>query len=128
MVGYNTCNTSGGRLKLLGFAAKDPGGYEFHTYDIDSGVTKRVADINPGPADSDPGNMFSLGCKFVFTADDGTHGRELWRYDSTGNACLVRDLRLGTKGSNPKYLTVHGDRIYYRAYREDVGNETWWYK
>jgi ELWxxDGT repeat protein len=38
----------------------------------------RVADIRPGGAGSSPMNLVRVGKRLFFTADDGTHGRELW--------------------------------------------------
>jgi hypothetical protein len=37
-----------------------------------------VQDINPGNAASDPQDLVAMNNKLYFSADDGTHGRELW--------------------------------------------------
>jgi ELWxxDGT repeat protein len=42
--------------------------------------TFRVADINPGDESSTPQFLTDVGGALFFVADDGVHGRELWRY------------------------------------------------
>ena len=38
-----------------------------------------VRDLNPGPDSSEPADLTVAGDSLYFTADDGAHGRELWR-------------------------------------------------
>jgi ELWxxDGT repeat protein len=42
--------------------------------------TFEVADIRPGVDSSTPQFLVNVGGALFFTADDGVHGRELWRY------------------------------------------------
>lgn len=54
-----------------------------------------------------------------FSANDDVHGNELWRTDGTNEGTtLVGDLHPGlpSTNSNPKRLTVVGDRLYFNAY------------
>jgi ELWxxDGT repeat protein len=44
------------------------------------GGTFLVADIRPGSESSTPMFLIDVGGALFFTADDGVHGRELWRY------------------------------------------------
>ena len=69
---------------LLYFSASpDPAvGNELYVSDGTPNGTTLVKDINVGPDDSNPGNFTPFGDIFLFTADDGLHGRELWRLDS----------------------------------------------
>ncbi len=62
----------------------------------------------------------------LFVADDGVHGRELWRTDGTGlNTHLVKDIHPGAQGSGPSALTVIGDRICFSADDGGHGRELW---
>src|SRR5262249_46171427 len=48
-----------------------------------SSTPAMVADINPGSASANPGNLVAIGATIYFTASDSTHGQELWKSDST---------------------------------------------
>ena len=81
--------------------------------------TARVGDINPGPGSSNPANILLALGKTFFTADDGTHGQEL--YAQTGVAAPVRLDRLPASGTAdyktivPSSITVVGNRVIYVA-------------
>ena len=55
-------------------------GAELWTSDGTSEGT-RVIDIFPGPNPSGADNLFALNGRLLFTADDGTHGKEWWFID-----------------------------------------------
>ena len=90
--------------------------------------TVRVADINPGPADSNPSYLATFGSQVYFqaNANDGV-GAELWRYDQGLNAVSrVADINPGSGGSEPAYLAVYADNLYFRANGNDgAGVELW---
>ena len=117
-------------------------------WQVDSfGNVSLVVDINPGssnsyPSSSNPYDLTAVGDKLYFTANDGTHGRELWQVDSSGTASLVVDIYPGfsnsyygyygsgssnsyPSSSNPNNLTVVGDKLYFTANDGINGNELW---
>jgi ELWxxDGT repeat protein len=84
-----------------------------------------VKDINPS-GDSDPRFLTNVAGLLYFTADDGSHGRELWKSDGTqGGTRRVRDIRPGAAGSKPANLTnVHGT-LFFSASDGIHGRELW---
>ena len=100
------------------FAAKDDArGVELWKSDGTDASTTLVEDINPGSAGSYPGSVNSAGPlqsvnvagTFFFSADDGTHGFELWRSGGTAPGTeLVEDLNPGSAGSFPRSSPTSG--------------------
>ena len=63
-----------------------------------------------------------------FSADDHTHGRELWQSDGTvTGTSLVADIKTGSYDSYPYYLTMLGDVMYFLADDGTNGQEIWTY-
>jgi ELWxxDGT repeat protein len=65
---------------------------ELYSYDPATGITSMVADIWPGNLGSGPMNFIVLGSKLYFTANDGTHGSELFSYDGINPPQMMVDL------------------------------------
>ncbi len=63
---------------MLYFTGTDANGAELWKSDGTSNGTSIVADINPGPDGSFPQILATSGGRMFFTANDGTHGGELW--------------------------------------------------
>lgn len=63
---------------------------------------------------STPSNLVGLGDNLYFTANDGIHGKELWRTNSVG-VSMVSDLMPDEASSNPAELTVFRNMLYFVA-------------
>jgi ELWxxDGT repeat protein len=82
--------------------------------------TNMVKDINPGADSSlDLNNAqpwFYTTTDFYFTANDKTHGIELWKSNGTsGGTAIVKDLNPGTASSDPFMFMFVNSHIYLTA-------------
>ena len=140
--------------KLLFIAADDAHGAELWSTDGTAANTVIVKDINPGANDAAPTLLINEGAiqgivsggninnfnfhqfytsfngKIYFTANDGTHGVELWSSDGTAaNTQLVKDINVGSgDGVNNdndfnSFYTTTG--IYFDATNGTSGYEPW---
>src|SRR5262249_21719023 len=86
-------------------------GTELWKSDGTAAGTTLVKDIFPGgfwdtwnyhANNSNPSNLTNVNGTLFFTADDGVHGRELWKSDGTAaGTTLVKDIFAGSAGSGP---------------------------
>ena len=84
-----------------------------------------VKNINPS-GDSDPGSAERFGQELFFAADDGSHGRELWKSDgSEPGTKLVANINPGATSSRVAFLTNVGGRLLFFATGDGKGQELW---
>src|SRR6185369_9240828 len=81
---------------------------------------------------SNPGPFVNVNGVLYFAADDGVHGRELWKTDGTApGTVLVKDIYPGSDSngnglwSNPSNLTSVNGNLYFVAYDGVHGTELW---
>jgi ELWxxDGT repeat protein len=88
-----------------------------------------VKDILPGPASpftGDSTELTEVSGTLFFLANDGVHGRELWKSDGTeAGTVLVEDINPGSASSTPYGLTAVGDRLFFSAQTLATGRELW---
>src|SRR5262249_6954199 len=78
--------------------------------------TRRIADVRPGTASSQPTPFVTVGDRVYFFADDGVAGRELWVTDGTAaGTTLAVDCVPGAGGLNPSWLIAGQSRMYFSA-------------
>jgi LPXTG-site transpeptidase (sortase) family protein len=89
--------------------------------------TYRVSDVYPGfPSSSPQTQGHSSTGTWFFTANDGSHGVELWKSDPPyTEAWLVKDISPGTTSSNIQNLTNLGSAIYFSVNDGSNGYELW---
>src|SRR5215210_7667397 len=126
----------------LVFAAEDGrNGRELWLTDGTNAGTRLLRDIRPGQApwegdecdnrtqkglSSSPDDFLAFRGDALFTADDGTSGRELWWTDGTAAGTRrVKDLLPGPAGSDPHGLTAFRGKVYSFARRGTAGEALW---
>jgi uncharacterized repeat protein (TIGR01451 family) len=112
-----------GNVLYFSANANDGTGTELWKYDGTNAPT-RAADINAGAADSAPSFMTDFNGALYFGAIGDSAGYELWKFDGT-TATRVADIN-STGSSNPSYLAVYNNELYFRADAGDgTGTELW---
>ncbi|MDW8223825.1 MAG: hypothetical protein RMJ82_12840, partial [Gemmatales bacterium] len=110
-------------------------GRELWKSDGTSAGTVLVADINQiAPAlplssnnlDSDPRYLVNVQGTLYFTANDGIHGKELWKSDGTSTGTvLVADILPAANSSYPAWLTNVSGTLFFAATLPWQGRELW---
>jgi ELWxxDGT repeat protein len=89
------------------------------------GAPTEAARIYPNNGSS-PENFAVYNNQLYFSAYDGVHGRELWRFDGT-SAALAADIVSGGpySSSNPNNLAAYNGKLYFSANDGVHGYELW---
>ncbi|MBI5507067.1 MAG: hypothetical protein HY899_19950 [Deltaproteobacteria bacterium] len=114
--------------------ADGPQGFELWKSDGTEAGTAMIKDINPtwmSYSSSYPYDFTDVDGTLFFSADDRTHGRELWKSDGTeGGTVLVKDLTPGPVGGfaypfdEPEFTNVDGT-LFFVAGDAAHGRELW---
>ncbi len=111
---------------LVFFSAKDSAGMELWVTEppYNAYSTHRVADLNED-GDSDPAELVPIGNAMFFTADDGAHGKEIFKTSPPYRTVdLVTDIWRGSHGSYPRELRRIGWMLFFVA-NDSSSSEIW---
>lgn len=67
--------------------------------------------------------LLTLNSNLIFTANNGTIGDEIWKYNGTTN--LLKDIRIGSSSSYASSFIAYNNDIYFVANDSIHGYELW---
>lgn len=108
---YTGCNTGSNNYQL----------YKYDPATTDS-VGTLVYAIN-ATGNANPSSFFNYGTKLYFTADNGTAGAEMWKFDGSNTPSLVADIANGAAASDPTGYTLYNYTMYFSANDGSSGKE-----
>lgn len=85
-----------------------------------------IDDVAPNSGNSNAQGYVRMGNLTYFTANDNTHGVELWKTDGTSAGTeMVMDIAPGAPSSSPQELTVFQGKLYFTVNDQVHGRELW---
>ncbi len=101
-------------------------GFQLFRYNYINNQSAHVATIHPA-GNSTPAGFIRYANKLFFTADDGTHGRELWMKDGNNPPTMVADINTNAGvNTQPMGMVEYKGNLYFSAYGAN-GNELYKY-
>ena len=82
-----------------------------------------LKDINTKAASGSPRKMTTIGNTVFFSADDGVHGRELWKTDGT-TTTFVKDIHPNGNSNPTNFCNLNGV-AFFTATNAENGRELW---
>jgi len=101
----------------------------YFTDDDGTGRKSYKLDGNTGAITLSPrgssSSVTQLGSQQLWMVDDGVHGNEPWKVDSSGNFSLIRDVNASGATSDGQNFVVMGGVVYFLATDGTNGRELW---
>lgn len=113
---YTPQNLTVGGTNLY-FSGNGNDGFGQELWKIDnSGAASRASDINSSNGNSNPNYLTPAGSDLYFTAQDGTNGYAVWKYDGS-NTTMIADINpTTTSGVNdPANLIYVNGNLFFTA-------------
>ncbi len=86
-----------------------------------------IKDFHLETASSYAGGFVQVAGTWYFSADDGFHGRELWKSNGTREGtALFKDLYPGSTEGHPERITPVGDRFFFIATGQPTSRDALW--
>ncbi|MBK6995108.1 MAG: hypothetical protein IPH31_09325 [Lewinellaceae bacterium] len=85
-----------------------------------------LRNINTAEGSSTPNGLVKANNLVYFNADDGIHGRELWKSDGTqAGTEMVKDIASGEEDSTPENFCDVNGTVFFTATTPQSGTELW---
>ncbi|KAA0175332.1 hypothetical protein FNF27_03035 [Cafeteria roenbergensis] len=88
-----------------------------------SGAIVSLPAMDPATDSAEVSNLVVHDGQVFFAADDGVHGSELWKYNSSDGASMVSDHMQGGEGLEPRHLVSHNSKLYFAGNFPARGSE-----
>lgn len=113
----------------LYFVDSTASGRELYKISGSNGAVSFFKDINPGAGngfDDNSADFFSFNNLMYFTANDGTHGKELWVSDgNSGNTKMLKDITVGSGSTNFSEFSHLGNLVIFAVSTSDYSLDLW---